>query len=99
MSLHVCHFLFTSLGICCWLLLEEWYLVAWIFDLITVVSLRYVNKKLTLIQRLDSMITFDNYKQKEHGHIFKFWGKIYRHLKCDLNFLHYLREHFVRIRA
>lgn len=27
------------------------------------------------------MITFDNYKHKECGHIFKFWGKIYGHLK------------------
>lgn len=45
------------------------------------------------------MITFDHYKHKEHGHIFKFWGKIYGQLKCDLNLLHYLRQYFVRIRA
>lgn len=45
------------------------------------------------------MITFDHYKHKERGHIFKFWGKIYGQLKCDLNLLHYLRQYVVRIRA
>jgi len=50
-SLYVCPFLFTSLDICYWLLLEEKCVVAWTFDLIHMVSPSYVNKKFTLTQR------------------------------------------------
>jgi len=45
------------------------------------------------------MIPFDNFEEKEYGHIFSIWGKIYMQLECDLKLLHYLREYFVKLRA